>query len=123
MVDVLELNNHAREVFRLVSFSVIGPTLQRALFPYTTLFRSAYWWFRRHYEDVTLEYSRSREERSAWRRGFRSEEHTSELQSPMYPASRLPLAKHNRSTHDGRARATHSPSRGLEALCQPGQQL
>src|SRR5947207_4801962 len=30
----------------------------------------AYWWFRRHYEDVTLEYSRSREEWSAWRRGF-----------------------------------------------------
>jgi predicted flap endonuclease-1-like 5' DNA nuclease len=30
----------------------------------------AYWWFRRHYEDVTLEYTRSREEWSAWRRGF-----------------------------------------------------
>src|SRR6266699_5418077 len=30
----------------------------------------AYWLFRRHYEDVTLEYSRSREEWSAWRRGF-----------------------------------------------------
>jgi predicted flap endonuclease-1-like 5' DNA nuclease len=30
----------------------------------------AYWWFRRHYEDVTLEYTRSREEWSAWRQGF-----------------------------------------------------
>src|SRR5690348_7375599 len=30
----------------------------------------AYWWFRRHYEDVTLEYSRSREEWAAWRLGF-----------------------------------------------------
>jgi len=30
----------------------------------------AYWWFRRHYEDVTLEYTRSREEWHAWRRGF-----------------------------------------------------
>jgi predicted flap endonuclease-1-like 5' DNA nuclease len=30
----------------------------------------AYWWFRRHYEDVTLEYTRGREEWSAWRRGF-----------------------------------------------------
>ncbi len=30
----------------------------------------AYWWFRRHYEDVTLEYARSREETQAWRRGF-----------------------------------------------------
>jgi predicted flap endonuclease-1-like 5' DNA nuclease len=30
----------------------------------------AYWWFRRHYEDVTLEYTRSREEWAEWRRGF-----------------------------------------------------
>lgn len=30
----------------------------------------AYWWFRRHYEDVTLEYRLSREEWQAWRRGF-----------------------------------------------------
>jgi predicted flap endonuclease-1-like 5' DNA nuclease len=30
----------------------------------------AYWWFRRHYEDISLEYSRSREEWLAWRRGF-----------------------------------------------------
>jgi predicted flap endonuclease-1-like 5' DNA nuclease len=30
----------------------------------------AYWWFRRHYEDVTLDYARSREEWDAWRRGF-----------------------------------------------------
>ena len=30
----------------------------------------AYWWFRRHYEDVTHEYTRSREEWAAWRRGF-----------------------------------------------------
>ncbi len=30
----------------------------------------AYWWFRRHYEDISLEYARSREEWLAWRRGF-----------------------------------------------------
>ena len=30
----------------------------------------AYWWFRRHYEDITLEYARSREEWAAWRRDF-----------------------------------------------------
>src|ERR1700694_5034663 len=29
-----------------------------------------YWWFRRHYEDVTLEYGRSRDEWASWRRGF-----------------------------------------------------
>ncbi|HUL18100.1 MAG TPA: hypothetical protein VLV29_02445 [Steroidobacteraceae bacterium] len=31
---------------------------------------AAYWWFRRHYEDVTLEYARTREEWDAWRRNF-----------------------------------------------------
>ncbi len=30
----------------------------------------AYWWFRRHYEDVTLEYARAREDWEAWRRRF-----------------------------------------------------
>jgi predicted flap endonuclease-1-like 5' DNA nuclease len=30
----------------------------------------AYWWFRRHYEDITLEYTRSRDEGAAWRHGF-----------------------------------------------------
>jgi hypothetical protein len=30
----------------------------------------AYWWFRRHYEDVTLEYARSRDEWATWRRNF-----------------------------------------------------
>jgi predicted flap endonuclease-1-like 5' DNA nuclease len=31
---------------------------------------AAYWYFRRHYEDVTLEYARAREEWHSWRRGF-----------------------------------------------------
>ena len=30
----------------------------------------AYWWFRRHYEDVTHEYVRSREEWASWRSRF-----------------------------------------------------
>lgn len=30
----------------------------------------AYWWFRRHYEDVTLDFRRSREEWASWRRDF-----------------------------------------------------
>ncbi|HUE48569.1 MAG TPA: hypothetical protein VMO54_05130 [Steroidobacteraceae bacterium] len=30
----------------------------------------SYWWFRRHYEDVTFEYARSRDEWASWRRGF-----------------------------------------------------
>jgi predicted flap endonuclease-1-like 5' DNA nuclease len=30
----------------------------------------AYWWFRRHYEDITLEYTRGRDEWTSWRRSF-----------------------------------------------------
>ncbi len=30
----------------------------------------AYWWFRRHFEDVTLEYTRARDEWTSWRRSF-----------------------------------------------------
>src|SRR5579883_1669330 len=30
----------------------------------------ARWWFRRHYEDVTLEYARAREEWQTWRHSF-----------------------------------------------------
>jgi hypothetical protein len=30
----------------------------------------AWWWFRRYYEDVTVEYTRSREEWAAWRQDF-----------------------------------------------------
>src|SRR5579871_699422 len=30
----------------------------------------AYWWFRRHYEDVTLDYARTREEFASWRERF-----------------------------------------------------
>jgi len=30
----------------------------------------AYWWFRRHYQDVTLEYTRTRDEWTSWRRSF-----------------------------------------------------
>ena len=30
----------------------------------------SYWWFRRNYQDVTLEYTRWREEWTAWRRAF-----------------------------------------------------
>lgn len=30
----------------------------------------AYWWFRRHYEDVTLDYARTREDWDSWRRSF-----------------------------------------------------
>src|SRR5437762_10043125 len=57
------------------------------LFPYTTLFRSPYdpHWERRH------------PHRAAWMAlaGPRSEEHTSELQSPMYLVCRLLLEKKN----------------------------
>jgi predicted flap endonuclease-1-like 5' DNA nuclease len=47
----------AKILFLLVLAAVCG-----ALF--------TYWWFRRHYEDVTLEYARSRDDWASWRRGF-----------------------------------------------------
>src|SRR3712207_8675209 len=78
------------------------------LFPYTTLFRSAYILWRRprvrnltHYqwedERVTREGGTGY---GGWqsRLHFRSEEHTSELQSPQYPVCRLLLGKKNVST-------------------------
>src|SRR5436189_2452188 len=64
------------------------------LFPYTTLFRSTPY-CRRHPSLCTRLSSRP------WGRRFlklRSEEHTSELQSPMYLVCRLLLEKKNRST-------------------------
>lgn len=46
----------------------------------------AYWWFRRHYEDITLQYARSREEWAAWRRDFE------ERLAARPPADVAPLA-------------------------------
>src|SRR5437764_7332870 len=64
------------------------------LFPYTTLFRSE----QRVEENLASEYFGGRE--AAGRGpGPRSEEHTSELQSPMYLVCRLLLEKKKKKTN------------------------
>src|SRR5437762_13401810 len=89
------------------------------LFPYTTLFRSV-WdgdfvdlrprWITKHGEPGRFggeEFFRDAGRASFWRaadsgdlefhfKGYRSEEHTSELQSPMYLVCRLLLEKKNK---------------------------
>src|SRR5208337_5224279 len=76
-------------VTRLLSFVFFFLMIRRpprsTLFPYTTLFRSC-----RHRPVLRRAPRRSRRRR---RRPARSEEHTSELQSPMYLVCRLLLEK------------------------------
>src|SRR3712207_7202211 len=82
------------------------------LFPYTTLFRSAVLSRSRSQEEVELEFremdeiKRAEEEQERGRVGYaellspyRSEEHTSELQSRQYLVCRLLLEKKNTCTH------------------------
>src|SRR5476651_2770497 len=67
-------------------FLMIRRPPRSTLFPYTTLFRSRYW----NSRDRSCGYSNRRDYR---RRGWRSEEHTSELQSRQYLVCRLLLEK------------------------------
>src|SRR5437763_3775398 len=74
-------------------FLLIRLPPRSTLFPYTTLFRSRFSMsgiIIRAYTDIPRPASVTRG-RSAWR----SEEHTSELQSPMYLVCRLLLEKKN----------------------------
>src|SRR5437879_13755915 len=73
------------------------------LFPYTTLFRSAnssslsLW--RRHLQDQRHRSVRHAGVLEDTKQSTRSEEHTSELQSPMYLVCRLLLEKKKKITH------------------------
>src|SRR5207244_11390734 len=83
------------------------------LFPYTTLFRSL--WLRRlakglHPHQLTCDHERGRRGQQGFRRrqvvrrvpgsrSSRSEEHTSELQSPDHLVCRLLLEKKNKDQH------------------------
>src|SRR5689334_24138274 len=92
------------------------------LFPYTTLFRSVTTYRHEHFprhrsrtpharparRNLLVTLRRRRYGRSHWR----SEEHTSELQSQFHLVCRLLLEKkkkheHDRQTHVPRARSTH----------------
>src|SRR6195256_6746650 len=70
--------------FLFFFFLMIRRPPRSTLFPYTTLFRSCRWDRGRRGR---------RGDRRAARRIIRSEEHTSELQSPMYLVCRLLLEK------------------------------
>src|SRR5437762_5308337 len=74
------------------------------LFPYTTLFRS---WFGNGIADARGHFARGRSEP---RRESRSEEHTSELQSPMYLVCRLLLEKKKKNKQTDTAH-THAEGR------------
>src|SRR5437879_3530525 len=73
------------------SFPLIRPTPSPTLFPYTTLFRSA--GGRAADDRLALPHRLGHAEVEP-----RSEEHTSELQSPMYLVCRLLLEKKKQST-------------------------
>src|SRR5205807_4005041 len=70
---------------------MIRPPPTSTLFPYTTLFRSYPWRFRQRGP-----HARSRADRCGDQRRARSEEHTSELQSPCNLVCRLLLEKKTR---------------------------
>src|SRR5258708_14472290 len=63
------------------------------LFPYTTLFRSRYWLFLAWNPIAAHSIVELAAKIDAARRGTRSEEHTSELQSPDHLVCRLLLEK------------------------------
>src|ERR1019366_9646594 len=73
-------------------FLMIRRPPRSTLFPYTTLFRS-----RR--TTVARAEARLRAQTAAWKRGERSEEHTSELQSLTNLVCRLLLAKKKNNGH------------------------
>src|SRR5437763_2735740 len=77
---------------RCLFFFLLTPLPPRStLFPYTTLFRS-----RKELEELALRSACTKRDTARPRRWQRSEEHTSELQSPMYLVCRLLLEKKKR---------------------------
>src|SRR5947208_4471321 len=102
---------------------MIRPPPRSTLFPYTTLFRSAREEFRPRKASKKLFFA----ERASRRRRVsskRSEEHTSELQSPDHLVCRLLLEKKKRRERHGDARAQTgictSPD-GLRSRLDPGR--
>src|SRR5437762_9653694 len=78
-------------------FILIRRPPRSPLFPYTTLFRSATpLWLRRARAETYDSRGRAVNQKRC-RRFARSEEHTSELQSPMYLVCRLLLEKKNKN--------------------------
>src|SRR5437762_10691643 len=82
--------------FMFAFFLRLRPPPRSTLFPYTTLFRSLHGqvgWFCTLEDFVHIHRSAPETLRDIYRQNPRSEEHTSELQSPMYLVCRLLLEK------------------------------
>src|SRR5690348_17480544 len=77
----------------LLFFLMLRRPPRSTLFPYTTLFRSSRG--RDRERDIGTPSRPAMADRSAPRTRRRSEEHTSELQSPVHLVCRLPLEKKN----------------------------
>src|SRR4051794_41332179 len=93
-------------------FLMIRRPPRSTLFPYTTLFRSVaeacagFDWVDEAYDRAYLELERSL---FGSERAYRSEEHTSELQSPVHLVCRLLLEKKNDTSLDS---CTRTPTSG-----------
>src|SRR5437879_11078018 len=80
-------------VFSLFFFLMIRRPPRSTLFPYTTLFRSRSFGDREAFGKLLRAVGQTGVERIRFTSPHRSEEHTSELQSPMYLVCRLLLEK------------------------------
>src|SRR5437879_3684570 len=76
------------DLFFFFFLLMIRPPPRSTLFPYTTLFRSL-----RSWRETLQAQGFRRVVLKNWNSAYRSEEHTSELQSPMYLVCRLLLEK------------------------------
>src|ERR1041384_8412378 len=95
VLALLDMLSRLLTVVFFFFFLMIRRPPRSTLFPYTTLFRSALnFWFTR-YQTLT----------DAWSLKFRSEEHTSELQSLAYLVCRLLLEKKKQNLRAKLARA------------------
>src|SRR5437764_13310500 len=86
-----------------IFYLMLRPPPTSTLFPYTTLFRSQETPTRvrrslSHPHSFCLQARRRARSKGCKGRGDRSEEHTSELQSPMYLVCRLLLEKKKKKT-------------------------
>src|SRR6266446_8703157 len=88
--------SHPPHLVMLLSFLMIRRPPRSTLFPYTTLFRSE----RAHEVDARGHPPREELDRRPLVRERRSEEHTSELQSPCNLVCRLLLEKKNKYEHN-----------------------
>src|SRR5437762_11141876 len=90
---------------------MIRPPPRSTLFPYTTLFRSPRTLEYRELQKFRLRYRRKTP--AGRYRQSRSEEHTSELQSPMYLVCRLLLEKKKNTSNTPPLQHTSDPHRTL----------